>query len=393
MFNPLPDPVDPTAVRRVLVTKLRHHGDVLLDLPRVHGPQARAPRRRDRRAGVPGNRADARRPSRHREHPHHRSRMEARRLDRASRAPSCAAAQGAARAPLRPARASHRASARRMARPRCSSRATPSRASANARTGLWRTSFTHLYRLPRATPRHTVECNLDALRRIGLQPADEDKRLVLCPDDKSAARVRNLLRATGAGVASLRPDAPGFALAVQMLAAGALGGAARPPRRGRAAHRASPGRPTRANARSSTPSSPPAPARRDRASSTWSARSACASSLRSPARRARSSASIRRRCTSPRRWVRRWWRCSVRAAKSNGGRGESSIVSSSSTRHPCRPCGIDGCGGGKISECLSTLPVERVHAAVTEILALRPRSIRRPCARRFLRTAIRGHER
>ena len=32
--------------------------------------------------------------------------------------------------------------------------------------------------------------------------------------------------------------------------------------------------------------------------------------------------------------------------------------------HPCRPCGLDGCGGGKVSECLTTLPVERVHAAL-----------------------------
>jgi heptosyltransferase-3 len=38
-----------------------------------------------------------------------------------------------------------------------------------------------------------------------------------------------------------------------------------------------------------------------------------------------------------------------------------------STAHPCRPCGIDGCGGGKVSECLTTLPVARVHAAVREI--------------------------
>jgi heptosyltransferase-3 len=30
--------------------------------------------------------------------------------------------------------------------------------------------------------------------------------------------------------------------------------------------------------------------------------------------------------------------------------------------HPCRPCGIDGCGGGKVSECLTTLPVADVHA-------------------------------
>ena len=36
--------------------------------------------------------------------------------------------------------------------------------------------------------------------------------------------------------------------------------------------------------------------------------------------------------------------------------------------HPCRPCGIDGCGGGKISECFTTLPVERVCAALTELI-------------------------
>jgi heptosyltransferase-3 len=40
-----------------------------------------------------------------------------------------------------------------------------------------------------------------------------------------------------------------------------------------------------------------------------------------------------------------------------------------STMHPCRPCGIDGCGGGKVSECLTTLPVERVLAAARELLA------------------------
>jgi heptosyltransferase-3 len=37
--------------------------------------------------------------------------------------------------------------------------------------------------------------------------------------------------------------------------------------------------------------------------------------------------------------------------------------------HPCRPCGNDGCGGGKVSECLTTLPVDRVYAAVSELLA------------------------
>jgi len=40
-----------------------------------------------------------------------------------------------------------------------------------------------------------------------------------------------------------------------------------------------------------------------------------------------------------------------------------------STVHPCRPCGNDGCGGGKVSECLTTLPVGRVRAALVELLA------------------------
>ncbi len=37
--------------------------------------------------------------------------------------------------------------------------------------------------------------------------------------------------------------------------------------------------------------------------------------------------------------------------------------------HPCRPCGNDGCGGGKVSECLTTLGVDQVYAAAQELLA------------------------
>jgi heptosyltransferase-3 len=39
------------------------------------------------------------------------------------------------------------------------------------------------------------------------------------------------------------------------------------------------------------------------------------------------------------------------------------------TTHTCRPCGFDGCGGGKLSECLAFLPVDAVHAAARELLA------------------------
>ena len=35
--------------------------------------------------------------------------------------------------------------------------------------------------------------------------------------------------------------------------------------------------------------------------------------------------------------------------------------------YPCRPCGQDGCGGGKVSDCLVHLPVSRVLAAIDEL--------------------------
>ena len=39
-----------------------------------------------------------------------------------------------------------------------------------------------------------------------------------------------------------------------------------------------------------------------------------------------------------------------------------------SAEHPCRPCGSDGCNGSKISECLTTLPVAQVLSACEELL-------------------------
>ena len=40
-----------------------------------------------------------------------------------------------------------------------------------------------------------------------------------------------------------------------------------------------------------------------------------------------------------------------------------------SDRHPCRPCGLDGCGGSKVSDCLVTLPVDRVYDGLDSLLA------------------------
>jgi len=52
-----------------------------------------------------------------------------------------------------------------------------------------------------------------------------------------------------------------------------------------------------------------------------------------------------------------------------------------SAQHPCRPCGLDGCGGGKLAECLSELPVAEVLTACRVLLSegarcFNPRSCR-----------------
>ena len=36
--------------------------------------------------------------------------------------------------------------------------------------------------------------------------------------------------------------------------------------------------------------------------------------------------------------------------------------------HLCRPCGHDGCGGGKVSDCLTAIEVEAVLQAAQELL-------------------------
>ena len=40
-----------------------------------------------------------------------------------------------------------------------------------------------------------------------------------------------------------------------------------------------------------------------------------------------------------------------------------------SSEHACRPCGNDGCGGGKVSECLTRLSQEAVLSAVDALIA------------------------
>ena len=182
-------------VRRVLVTKLRHHGDVLLASPVFTDAEARGAARRDRRARLPRDRADARRPSGDRAAAHDRPRLEAARASLAQVARRMGAAARAARAPLRPPRPPDRAPARPHARAPAAAALRRSRASAtSARRAVAARTSRISTGCRRARARHMVEPNLDALRRIGIYPDDgRPQAWCWCPAPRREARVDALL--------------------------------------------------------------------------------------------------------------------------------------------------------------------------------------------------------
>ena len=160
------DTLDPSRIRRVLVTKLRHHGDVLLASPVLgtlnrYLPQARidALVYQDTRDMLSEHPALSQlhlvtKRGSLREEWRLLQALRSRRYDLLVHLTS--SARGAWLA--------------RMLKPAVS-------VAPNHPGKLYRDSFTHLYQ--HANARHMVECNLDALRRIGLWPEESDKKLVL----------------------------------------------------------------------------------------------------------------------------------------------------------------------------------------------------------------------
>ncbi|MGH8638258.1 MAG: putative lipopolysaccharide heptosyltransferase III, partial [Burkholderiales bacterium] len=65
-----------------------------------------------------------------------------------------------------------------------------------SRSRFWRRSFTHHYASPR-NPRHKVESHLDALRRIGVYPPPPDRALRLVPGPDAQASTRAKLAPLG----------------------------------------------------------------------------------------------------------------------------------------------------------------------------------------------------
>jgi heptosyltransferase-3 len=227
---------------------------------------------------------------------------------------------------------------------------------------FWKRTFTHQYSLPRQANRHTVEKNLDALRRIGLHPRDQDKRLCMVPGAAAEQRVGQLLAEHGVSDSfiHLHPASrwffkcwPSERMAELVDALGADGhnivvtGA--PDARERAMIAEI----------------------RARSTAAWVDLSGQLSLREMAALSARARLFVG--VDSAPMHIAAAVGTSVVALFGPSGElewapwgGQHRIVSSD--QHTCRPCGMDGCGGSKVSDCLVTLPVARVLAACRQLL-------------------------
>ena len=352
----LKDAVDLESVRRVLVTKLRHHGDVLLASPvfsvlKNHAPHIEidALVYADTAAMLAGHPAV--------------SRVFA--VDRGWKALGWSEQARAEWRLLQQLRSrdydllihlsEHPRGAwlARLLGPRYSVAADYPRV-----RGWWKKSFGHLYPLPSNGRRHMVELNLDALRRIGLQPGEAERKLCFVPGEEAEREVAAMLAGLGlapGGYIHVHPASrwqfkcwPAGKTAELIDKLQALGE--------RVVVTAAPDADeldliTRIRALASTPFadlSGKLTLRQLGALSRYarlfigvdSAPMHIASAVQTP------------------------------VVALFGPSGEFNwgpwqvphrVVASD---HACRPCGNDGCGGGKVSECLTILPVSEVLQAV-----------------------------
>jgi heptosyltransferase III len=229
------------------------------------------------------------------------------------------------------------------------------------RGGFWAGSFTHLY--PRAPNglRHRVETYLDALRRIGLQPGMEERRLRFVPGAAAEAKVAAILATEGLaerGFVHMHPasrwsfktwPAERNAELIDRLSASqrvVITAAPEPEEMsliekivGRTASK-----PVNLAGKLSIKELGALTARASLFVGVDSMPMHLAAAMGTPAVALFGP-------SGEKEW--RPWRVAHRVV---------------TTSHPCRPCGNDGCGGGKVSECLTGLPVDDVYAAAQELL-------------------------
>ncbi|MCX7897683.1 MAG: putative lipopolysaccharide heptosyltransferase III [Rhodocyclaceae bacterium] len=242
------------------------------------------------------------------------------------------------------------------------------------RGDFWANSFTHFYAAQSRPDRHTVESNLDALRALGIELHEEDKRVTIASSAEEIARIDALLTAHGFRARKFVHIHPTSRWTFKCWPMDRFGPLVRkfsragwpvvltsaPDARERAmvrellAHCATSGTDTEAK--------DPAPILDLSGQLTLSELAALAGRARlfvgvdsAPMHIAAAQAVPVVALFGPsgeKEWAP--WRTPSRL-----------VVSA---LHPCRPCGQDGCQGTKISACLTTIPVDAVWQACCELL-------------------------
>lgn len=229
------------------------------------------------------------------------------------------------------------------------------------RGGMWRSSFTHIYGLPR-TPRHVVEQHLDALRRIGIHPSPDERRLVLAPGADADQSVRSMLTQHGLterGYIHLHPTSrwlfkcwepdkyAALINALQQAGERVVLSAAPADKELRFVERIT----AQLNApvvnlcgKLNLKQLAALTARAKLFVGVDSVPMHIAAAMQTPV-------VVLFGPSGELEWGP--WQVTSRIVTSN---------------HSCRPCGMDGCGNSKISDCLTTLPVTQVLNAVNELL-------------------------
>jgi heptosyltransferase-3 len=220
---------------------------------------------------------------------------------------------------------------------------------------FWRRSFTHLYPLVRGGRRHRVELNLDALRRIGLQPDPGQREVVFVPGAAAEQRVGTLVEPPFVHIHPASrwrfkcwPAAHNAELIDRLASEGnrivITGAPDEITFIGEILHRLNVAQPINLAGQLSIKELGALTARARLFIGVDSMPMHLAAAMGTPTVGLFGPSG-----------EYEWGPWNV----------ERRIVT---TTHSCRPCGFDGCGGGKVSECLTRLPVDAVHAAARELL-------------------------
>ncbi|MBC7804234.1 MAG: putative lipopolysaccharide heptosyltransferase III, partial [Candidatus Parcubacteria bacterium] len=231
------------------------------------------------------------------------------------------------------------------------------------RGAFWRGSFSHLFPIARNGRRHRVEANLDSLRRIGVQPGPDERRLQFVPGAEAEARITALLAADGTAGSGFIHIHPASRWSFKCWA---------PERNAELIDRLS----TRHRVVLTSSSDPEEMALVDRIVARARSKPLILAGKLQIKELGALTARARLFIGVDSMPMHLAAAMGTPAVALFGPSGEDEwrpwqvrhrVVTS---RHPCRPCGNDGCGGGKVSECLTILSVDQVHEAAEQLLVV-----------------------